>query len=106
MGSFNNNARNGTKAERFAEKWLRRNGFTVLIRGKSHGRGKGYMPYDLIVSMNGITYDIDVKSCKLHHVINPESLNRLINGAKGKGHVPALMFIFRREILGLFALAL
>lgn len=102
MGAFNNNARAGTKAERFAEKWLLRNGFILLIRGKSHGRGKGYMPYDLIVSKDGQTYEIDVKSCKTHFMINPLSLCRLINGAQEKGHIPGLLFVYQRRILGLF----
>lgn len=103
MGCFNHNREIGTAYERIAEDWLIGKGFRLIRRGKCLGRGKGNTHFDLIVSKDGVIYDVDVKSCKIHFVLYPPSLLKLVAEAQDKGHVPALIFIYEGKFVGFFA---
>ena len=100
--AFRNNTKIGKYYEKKASKWLEANGYTILQRGKALGQGKGSTAYDLIVEKDGEILYIDVKSAKTTFGIRGVALKGLIK--KANGRTPALLFIFKGRILGLFKL--
>lgn len=100
--AFRNNTKIGKHYEKKVSQWLEEKGYKVIARGKALGQGKGSTAYDLIVEKDGEQLFVDVKSSKTTYGMRGIALKRLIE--KSNGAKPALVFVFKGEIIGLFKL--
>jgi len=100
--AFRNYTRTGKFYEKKVAKWLKTKGYTIIETGKALGQGKGTTSYDLIIKNNEEKMFVDVKSTKGVFGVRGVALQGLIK--KANGGTPAIVFVYKGKILGLFKL--